>query len=61
MPIDIPEIPNHTQSCEYHIQALTETVTKVAGIENQEGHLKNKLNHRRRMGKQRYKNDYLPL
>lgn len=48
--ISIPEIPLHTQACEYNIQALTESVTAVAGHQNQEGYLKTKMMHRRKMG-----------
>lgn len=54
----IPNIPVHTQACEYNIQALTTSVTSVSGIDNQEGHLRNTMNHRQKMGIFHTKKDY---
>lgn len=48
--IALPSIPLHTQACEYYIQGLSESVKAVAGHSNQEGHLKNKMMSRARMG-----------
>lgn len=56
--IDLPHIPVHTQACEYFIQGLSESVTHVAGQENQEGYLKLKMMHRARMGVFTKKKDF---
>lgn len=46
--IILPEIPLHTQKCENNMQALTESVAAVAI--NQEGYMRNKINHRQEKG-----------
>lgn len=58
--INIPPIPSHTQSCEHHIQALSDSVVAVAGVESQEGHLRNTIRHRKKMGIFNTKSNYNP-
>lgn len=56
--IQLPKIPGHSQATERHIQYLSECVTKVAGHENQEGYVKNRLIHHKQMGTFNSKKNY---
>lgn len=56
--IELPQIPCHSQATERYIQEIAMSVTQVAGKQNQEGFIKNRIIHKTRMKTFNNKSDY---